>query len=123
MSASGPFTIASTVQGWVVDWMALRLKRGSHIARVAATTTSKWAGSHPAITALTASLAAVPRPRRGSTTPISVAGSQPPSMASNRSRVGGTMGSPSVQPRWWKIRFTASSDSGARTVSGASGAL
>ena len=66
----------------------------------AVTTTGKCMGRQPAITALIASFSAVmARPRTGSM-PISWSGGiiTHSRQASTASRVGGTMGRPSVQP-------------------------
>ena len=65
--------------------------------------TGKWSGSPPAITALTATFSAVTaRPRTGST-PMTCSGgiSAASRQAATASSVGGTTGSPSVQPRLW----------------------
>ena len=79
-----------------------RLKAASNIASSAATTTGKYSGLQPAITALIAAFSIVtPRPRAGRK-PISVSGSSAStrsSIAWTRSGVGATIGSPSVQPR------------------------
>jgi hypothetical protein len=73
---------------------------GRSIAAKQASTTGKCVGRHPAITALIASFSAVTATPRTGSTPTSCAGSataisRHPATAS---RVGGTIGSPSVQP-------------------------
>ena len=75
------------------------------------------------MTAFAAILPSVARPSRGSTIAASSSASRPPSMACVRCGVGGSTGSPSVQPRAANRRFSASMVSGARMRSGASGAL
>jgi hypothetical protein len=88
------------------------LNEGSSIAWTAATIRGKYAGSQPAITALTASFSSVAWRQRGGMTPRERSGGAPPSMAWTRASVGGTIGSPSHQSR---------SQKAARTPSGVSG--
>jgi hypothetical protein len=66
----------------------------------AAPTTGKYSGRQPAITALMAAFSAVTaRSRTGSWSSTSSGSHEPAaSMASTRSSVGGTTGSPSVHP-------------------------
>ena len=100
-AAIGPLTTAQRAAPPVLVSTVCRLNAGSNIASSAATTTGKYAGRQPAMTAFVAAFSIVtPRPRAGRK-PISSSGSVAPtssSIASTRSGVGGTMGSPSVQP-------------------------
>ena len=91
----------SGATGLVVAWMPCRLKAGSATASTAAMRTGRYSGLHPAITALMAIFSTVAIPRRGSTSAITSSGARPDAvtMASTRSGVGGTTGSPSPQPR------------------------
>src|SRR5262249_19825656 len=77
-------------------------KAGSRTALTAATTTGKYAGSQPAMTALTASFSMLASRQMGGITPSTRAGSsgQAASMARTRSGVGGTMGRPSHHSRF-----------------------
>ena len=70
-------------------------------AKTAATTTGKYSGLHPAITALIAACSAVTVTSRVGTAPRTSSGSSPTvaRKASTFSGVGGTTGRPSVQPR------------------------
>ena len=99
----GPFTTISGATGWVVACTESRLKSGSASASMAARTTGKYSGRQPAMTALAAMRSTVASPWRGGSTPITSRGSR--SVASRNSStaisVGGTIGSPSVQPRSW----------------------
>ena len=85
----------------VVTFMAPISNFGSASASTAATTTGKYSGRQPAITAFVASFSRVASPFfGGSTATTSFAGfPYAASIAATRSWVGGTIGSPSVQPR------------------------
>ncbi len=99
-------------QGWVVDCTLYSPKAGSHTASSAASTTGMASGRQPAITALTATFSTVASAQRGGTWPITSAAGRPAPaiMARTLSSVGGTMGSPSVQPRSWKASHTSSAE-------------
>ncbi len=58
----GPLTSIITAQGWVVACIAYKLKAGSLMASTAASTTGKYSGKHPAMTALIATLSTVAAP-------------------------------------------------------------
>ena len=77
-------------------------KAGSSAASTAASTTGRYSGRQPASTAFTATFSTVHSARSGGIRPSTSAGSRvvPCSMRSTRSGVGGTTGSPSLQPRW-----------------------
>src|SRR5712691_3995983 len=98
--AMGPVTMITGVAGFVVPWMPYRLKGLASMARTAVTMTGKYSGVQPAITALTASLAIVVSPQLGGIGPSEPDGSRslPASICATRASVGGTIGSPSVQP-------------------------
>ena len=98
--ATGPLTIVRGAQGWVVDCTPFKLKASSSSASTAASTTGRYSGRQPAITALIATASTVALPPRGGSGPSSSAGSRrvPASIARTRSGVGGTTGSPSVHP-------------------------
>ena len=99
-SRTGPLTTMSWPGGEVVTAWPLRLKASSSAASHAARTTGKYAGRQPASTAQAATRSSVASPMPGGTgAERRAAGrgrraSRPPA-----SRVGGTTGSPSVQPR------------------------
>ena len=61
----GPLIMTRGAHGWVVAWMAYKLKAGSLMASTAAIRTGKYSGRHPAITALTASFSTVAAPQVG----------------------------------------------------------
>ena len=98
--ATGPLTIMTCMAPPVVAAVPARLKPSRMAALTPATTTGKCSGLQPAITALMASFSSVARELRGCITPSECWGSA--SMAASMSRtassVGGTTGSPSVQP-------------------------
>ena len=75
-----------------------RQKAGSLIAATAVTTTGKYSGRHPAITALMATISAVKKLLRSGMPPIILSGSidTVSSIDLIRSAVGGTIGNPSV---------------------------
>src|SRR5262245_32258168 len=97
----GPFTITSGVTASVVPDTPTSAKSGSQIASTAASTTGRYAGRQPAITAFTATRSTVARPLAGATRPISSSPRRPlaATAARTRSAVGGTTGRPSVTPR------------------------
>ena len=102
---------------WVVACTPLRLNAFAVSASIAARTTGAYSGLHPAITMLIASTSRLRLPCRGGTLHSTKSGS-PPSAATNastRSRVGGTTGSPSVQP-CAKYHSTRSVPAGTRRV-------
>ncbi|PYM16005.1 MAG: hypothetical protein DMD81_13615 [Candidatus Rokuibacteriota bacterium] len=72
----------------------------ARIALTAVTTTGKYAGRQPAMTALTASVRIVASPQRGGIGPSETSGSRSvaASIRATRSPVGATMGRPSVHP-------------------------
>ena len=94
MTSSGAAPIVLTVTAW-------RLCSGSSIASMVASTTGKYSGRHPAMTALMATFSTVTTlPRTGSVPSISLG--DLPAASRNApifSVVGGTTGRPSVQPR------------------------
>src|SRR5688572_21558841 len=96
-AATGPLTISTGEQGWVVDCTANRLKAGSSTASTAVSTTGKYSGAQPAITALMARTSTVATPWRGGMSPSSSAGdrSVQDSIRSTRAAVGATTGRPS----------------------------
>ena len=98
--------MVETVTAWRLNW-------GSHIASSVAATTGKYSGRQPAMTALTAAFSAVmTRPLTGSAPRMSE-GIRPPASSAARtlSSVGGTTGSPSVQPRSRNASNSAASSS------------
>ena len=99
--AIGPLTTTATAAPPVLVSAVCALKDASNSASNAATTTGKYSGRQPAMTACTAACSSViPLPRAGMT-PIRIRSSitcAAASIASTRSGVGGTIGSPSVQP-------------------------
>ena len=101
--AIGPFTTRSGATGCVVAWIESRLKAGSASASMAARSTGKYSGRQPAITAFTAIRSTVASPCRGGRTPTTSRGSRSAKPRNSRTAasVGGTIGSPSVQPRSW----------------------
>ena len=84
----------------MVLWTPYRLKAGSSSASTAVTTTGKYSGAQPAIVALTASFSTVAMPYLGGIGPSSASGARSvqANVRATRSGVGGTIGSPSVQP-------------------------
>ena len=100
LRATGPFTIMTCIAPPVVAAVPARLNPSRMAARTPATTTGKCSGLHPAITALMASFSKVARELRGCITPSGCWGSasMDDGMSRTESSVGGTTGSPSVQP-------------------------
>ena len=99
-NAIGPFTTTSGVAICVEHCTDARLNRGSSKASIAAITTGKYSGKHPAITALAANFSTVARPPRGAISPTTSSAERPDASTNARTRptVGGTTGSPSVHP-------------------------
>ena len=99
----GPLTMMSGATGCVVAWIESRLKAGSARASMAVMTTGRYSGLQPAMTALTAIRSTVASPCRGGRTATTSRGSRSVKRKNSRTRssVGGTIGSPSVQPRSW----------------------
>ena len=97
----GPFTTITGPENQVVASRPCMLNVSVHAASTAAITTGRYSGRQPAITALMATFSNVHSTRLGGTiaTRSSAARVVPVSMRSTRSGVGGTTGSPSVQPR------------------------
>src|SRR5437899_9654113 len=97
---TGALTMSTGLAGFGVAWMPYRLNCLLRIAFTAVTITGKYSGLHPAITALTASVAIVATPQRGGIGPSEKDGSRSVnvSIRATRSSVGGTIGIPSVQP-------------------------
>ena len=97
----GPLT-RTRMPGELVAAEASWMQFGSclNIASMVASTTGKYSGRQPAITALAAACSAVSARRLTGTSPNTCSGGRDTysSIASTRSSVGGTTGSPSVQP-------------------------
>ena len=108
-TASGPLTISSGATFSSVVCTPRMLKAGSSTASTAARTTGKCWGRQPAMTALAAIFSTVASPRSGSTSPSTSDGARTvvAHIASTRGSVGGTTGSPSVQPRASKSALTS----------------
>src|SRR5262249_11360127 len=106
---TGPFTMMRGEVALVVPDWPCKLNRESHAASTTASSTGKYSGRHPAITAFTASFSTVARPKLGGTSATSVWRERDVvcSMRSTRSRVGGTTGSPSVTPRSNQISISS----------------
>ena len=97
---TGPLTMTSGALPPVLAALPCSRYAGSHMASTAAATTGRSSGRQPAITAFTATFSAVmTRPRTGSTPRIDSGSSSASSrLRRTSSGVGGTIGSPSVQP-------------------------
>src|SRR5882724_10824896 len=97
----GPFTITSGATASVVPDTPSRQNRSSQTASTAASTTGRYSGRQPAITALTAIFSTVARPKLGGISATSSSRERPEAAtaAATRAAVGGTAGSPSVTPR------------------------
>ncbi len=78
-----------------------RLNPGFNAPLTAAMTSGKYSGKQPAITALAAIFSTVATPFNGGITPSAKSLSNPPAaiISSTAARVGGSTGSPSLQPR------------------------
>src|SRR5262249_3256660 len=98
---AGPLTMNSGEWKVAVAETPWRSKASSLMPSTPAMTTGMYSGRQPAITALMAIFSTVARPKLGGTKAISSVASrpEPATMASTRSRVGGTTGRPSVTPR------------------------
>src|SRR3990172_2189929 len=98
---TGPLITTSGAGALVVADTPCRSKASSHTASTAASTTGRYSGRQPAITAFTATFSTVARPHWGGTSAPSSPPSRPDAATARatRSRVGGTTGSPSVTPR------------------------
>ena len=98
---TGPETISSGAEPPVLAVEAWKLKSGSLAASRAATSTGKYSGRQPAMTALAAAARMLHcRPVVGCAA-MTVSAGRPSiaSMARTRDASGGTTGKPSVQPR------------------------
>lgn len=97
----GPLTTITGAVGMVVASRPCTLKASVQAASTLASTTGRYSGVHPAITALIATFSTLHSTRSGGTQATISSGLRvvPESMASTRSAVGGTSGSPSLQPR------------------------
>ena len=106
---SSPLTMTRIAQPPVLALAPCRVNSSRSMAESAVATTGKCRGRPPAITVLTAAFPAVnARPRTGSTPRTWPAGMAAASrQAATAASVGGTTGSPSVQPRLWNISCTA----------------
>src|SRR5260370_28393642 len=100
-AATGPLTITSTAQGWVVVCTAYRLNGSWAAARIAARTTRMYSGRHPAITALTATFSTVASAHVGGSAATTSAAGRPAAatVAATPPGVGGPTRRPSPQPR------------------------
>ncbi len=114
---TGPFTTMTGPAGIVVASTPCTLNASVQAASTAASTTGRCSGRQPASTALTATFSTVQGTRSGGTIATTSSGARvvPASIASTRSSVGGTTGSPSVQPRAYAAS-TSSSRSASSTV-------
>src|SRR5262247_326602 len=97
----GPLTTITGPTLIVVASTPWMLKASVQAASTAAITTGRYSGLQPAITALIATFSTVQGARSGGTTATTSSAARvvPSSIASTRSGVGGTSGSPSLQPR------------------------
>ena len=99
-STRGPLTTRSGAEPPVLAVEPWKLKSGRSIASKAATSTGKYAGRQPAMTALTAAACSESsRPVAGCLAmTVSAGRSSAASISCTRSTCGGTTGRPSVQP-------------------------
>src|SRR5581483_8447860 len=86
-----------------------RLKPGPSMQRSAASTSGKYSGRQPAMTALAAIFSTVAMPLSGGITPSTASRANPPAaiIAATAASVGASAGSPSDQPRlmkYWNIK-------------------
>ena len=109
----GPLTMSSCADPPVLTEAPWILKRPRHMPSTAATTTGRYSGRHPAMTAFTATCPAVMVRRRGSITPTVSSAARPAASraASTRSERGGTTGNPSVRPSSKKRSIAAQASS------------
>ena len=112
-SRIGPLTMSNCADPPVLTEAPWMLKCPRHIPSAAATTTGRYSGRHPAMTAFTATCPAVMVSRRGSMTPTVSSASSPAAAraASTRSDRGGTTGRPSVRPSSKKRSMAAQASS------------
>ena len=105
----GPFSTTSTAQPPVEAVAPCSRNSGCSMAAMAVSTTGKCIGRQPAITALIASFSAVIGTPRTGSIPISCSGDviAQSRQACTASAVGGTIGSPSVQPLAWYSSWAA----------------
>ena len=98
---AGPFTTSTGPTLMVVASTPCMLNSSVQAASSAAITTGRCSGSHPAITALTATFSTMHSTRLGGITATRSDGSRvvPSSIRSTLASVGGTTGRPSDQPR------------------------
>ena len=99
--AIGPFTTTIGPENQVVHSRPCIANSGASAASTTARTTGMYSGLQPAITALIATFSTVHGALFGGIAPITSCASRlvPPSIRSTRTGVGGTTGSPSLQPR------------------------
>ena len=111
---TGPFTTTIGPEKYVVQRSPCIANAGSRAASTTARTTGRYSGLHPAMTALIATFSTVQGTLLGGIAPTISCGSRvvPPSIRSTRTAVGGTTGSPSLQPR---AKQSSCSSSGAGT--------
>ncbi len=97
----GPLTITTGPENHRVHSRPWMLNRSVQAASTAASTTGRYSGLQPAITALIATCSTVTGTSAGGTTATTSCGSRlvPSSIRRTRASVGGTTGRPSVQPR------------------------
>src|SRR5229473_3546140 len=100
-SAIGPLTMSSGVVVLVAVWMPCSWQAGSSRASIAVSTTGKYSGRQPAMTALIAIFSIVALRQRGGIGPTTASAGRPAAatMRATFAAVGVTTGSPSVQPR------------------------
>ncbi len=113
--AMGPLTMITGVENQVVAISPCRVNFGTNAASKAPSTTGRYSGRQPAITALIATFSTVQSTRFGGIFPITSCHGRkvPPSMRKMRSSVGGTTGKPSLQPRSYATSMGSSfSESG-----------
>ena len=106
----GPLTTRTGPTPMVVARIPCMLNSSVQTASRAASTTGRYSGRQPAITELTATFSTVHSTRFGGTraTTSSAALDVPSSIRSTRASVGGTNGSPSVQPRSYSASTSSS---------------
>ena len=112
----GPLAMITGPTGIVVASTPWMLNSSLQIASTAVITHGRYSGRHPAMTAAMAIFSTVTSTRSGGTVATMSWASRlvPSSMRSTRSSVGGTTGSPSVQPRE-NIASNSSSSSASST--------
>src|ERR1044071_4793232 len=92
--AIGPLTTSTGPEKYVVHRRPCMLKRSVHAACTAASTTGRYSGKQPAMTALIATFSTVTGTRSGGTTATTSSGARlvPSRMRSTRAGVGGPAG-------------------------------